>query len=275
MQGDAGALPSFEFLELRLNRGRLDVLFNRPGQRNAVNSAMSREIGALVEWLEGQTTIRVVTLAGAGGNFCAGGDIKERRAMAQSGRTESRDDIAARNQAAGQTFARFEALPQVTVALVQGAAFGGGMGYACLCDITILTESALMGMPETTLGVTPAQIAPYVVRRIGLSQARALAVTGRRIDATEALRLGVGHHLVADDQGATKLDEVVAQIMRCGPQANAATKAIMNRVGNMPVAELGRFAAERFADLNLSPEGQEGQSAFVEKRRPDWTASAP
>jgi isohexenylglutaconyl-CoA hydratase len=175
-----------------------------------------------------------------------------------------------RNRKAGMDFLRFENLPQTTIAMVEGSAFGGGMGYACLTDITIVTKGARMGMPETTLGVAPAQIAPYVVKRIGLTRARQLALTAERFDGAKAYDYGVAQYLCEDDEADQVLDDVVARVLNCGPDANAATKAIMLRAGTLPAEELVSFSARTFSELNRSAEGLEGQSAFAEKRKPGW-----
>lgn len=263
-------LPVCEFLKLEVAGPRLNLIFNRPDQRNAINSQMGAEFAAVVDWLEATPEVRVVVLRGAGGHFCAGGDIKERRNMADDVVTADSDPIMERNAAAGMAFLKFEHLPQTTIAVVEGSAFGGGMGYACLADITIVAEGARMGMPETTLGVAPAQIAPYVVKRIGLTRARQLALTGERFDGAKAFEYGIAQYLCADEDIDTALEEVVARVLRCGPKANAATKAIMLKVGSLPEEEMVRFSAAKFSELNRSDEGKEGQSAFAEKRKPAW-----
>ncbi|MAZ02872.1 MAG: enoyl-CoA hydratase [Sneathiella sp.] len=263
-------LPDCEFLKLEVIGPRLNLTFNRPDQRNAINSQMGAEFAAVVDWLENTQDVRVVVLRGAGGHFCAGGDIKERRNMAEDVVTAARDPIMERNQSAGLAFLKFENLPQTTIAVVEGSAFGGGMGYACLADITIVAEGARMGMPETTLGVAPAQIAPYVVKRIGLTRARQLALTAERFDGAKAFEYGIAQYLAADNEIDHMLEEVVARILKCGPMANAATKAIMLKVGSLPDEEMIRFSAEKFSELNRGAEGKEGQSAFAEKRKPAW-----
>jgi len=263
-------LPECKTLILRQQGGRLDVIFNRPEQRNAINTAMAREFAAVVQLLEQTSSIRAVVLRGAGGHFCAGGDIKERLAMASE--TGGVAEVEAQNRAAGHMFLRFARLPQTTVALVQGSAFGGGFGYACLTDITILTRGARMGMPETKLGVVPAQIAPWVVRRLGLSRARQLALTAETLDGATAYTYGVGHYLCDDDAADQTLEAVVAKVQTCGPKASAAVKRIMAAVGTDGESELIDAAAREFAQLNGGTEAREGQLAFVQKRAPVWEA---
>ncbi|TKR56282.1 enoyl-CoA hydratase [Allopusillimonas ginsengisoli] len=264
------ALPTFETLILRQDQARLDVTFNRPDQRNAINSVMAHEFSALLDYLADTPALRVVTLRGAGGHFCAGGDIKERRDLAdEAGGAQA---IEERNRKAGHIFLRFARLPQTTIALVEGSAFGGGFGYACLTDITILTHGARMGMPEVRLGVAPAQIAQWVVRRIGLTRARQLALTAERFDGATAYRYGVGQYLCSDDEADSMLETVVAKVQACGPLACAATKRIVNAVDQGREIELIDLAAREFGQLNGGSEAREGQSAFAQKRVPVWGA---
>ena len=263
-------LPITEYLQLHLSDGRLDIVFNRPESRNAMNNQMIGEFVSVVKWLANARHVRVVVLRGAGGHFSAGGDIKERRSQLDNIGEDGSDPVIERNIQAGKMFADLEGLPQVTISAVQGSAFGGGFGYACVTDLTILARSAKMGMPETTLGVVPAQIAAYVVKRIGLSQARKMALTAERIDGETAYKYGVGQYFCDDDALDATINEVVSNIKKCGPHANAVTKQIMLKVGTSPTKELSRYAAEQFAILNRSDEGREGQAAFAEKRKPKW-----
>lgn len=268
-------LPVCETLLLSEDNACLTVTFNRPETRNAMNNRMAAELNAVVDHLATAQEIRTVVFRGADHNFCAGGDIKERRAQVAETRP-GHDPVFERNVSAGRLFRKMARLPQTTIAYVEGAAVGGGFGFACLLDITLVEASAKLGMPETTLGVAPAQIAPHVVRRIGLTQARHLALTGRRIDGEEALRLGIAQYLFhGEEDGERQLAALLAQIDRCGPRATAATKAIMNATLEMDAEEIIEFAARRFAELNQGEEGREGQAAFVEKRPPRWPSLRP
>jgi len=268
-----GNLPDTKFLKLEQSTGRLDVIFNRPDQRNAMNQQMIGEFCDVLEWLQSNKDVRVAVLRGAGGHFSAGGDIKERRGQLDELDGDGNDPVIARNIQAGKMFMDLEQLPQVTISAITGSAFGGGFGYACVTDITVLAQSAKMGMPETTLGVIPAQIAPYVVKRIGLSMARKMAVTAERIDGQTAYLRGVGQYFCEDTELDTTIDEIVESVLKCGPQANAVTKDIMGKFGTMPIEELSRYSAEQFAVLNRSDEGREGQAAFAEKRKPKWQSN--
>lgn len=263
-------LPQTEFLKLEKNGSRLTILFNRPEQRNAINVKMGQEFADTVDWLHAhEEEVRLVILRGAGGHFCAGGDIKERKNQVETA-TAGEDPVFERNRKAGLAFLAFERLPQTTIAVVEGSAFGGGMGYACLADITIVSETAKMGMPETTLGVAPAQIAPYVVKRIGLTRARQLALTGERFDGQKAYEYGIAQYLSEPEKLEETVQQVITSVLKCGPKANAATKKIMANVGRFEDEELIEKSAGLFAELNKSGEGKEGQTAFAEKRKPAW-----
>lgn len=262
-------------LLLRQEGGRLYATFNRPARRNAMNDAMLQALEDLLTRLEDDSSVRVVVFRGAGGHFCAGGDIRERREQTTTSRPGT-DVAMQRNLRAGRLFLRLANLPQTTVGVVEGFALGGGFGFACTFDITLVRADVQIGMAETRIGVAPAQIAPHVVRRVGLSTARYLALSGRRIDGNEAVRMGVAHEVAQD---AAQLDERLARLLddidACGPLACAATKAIMNRVGEMPLDALSDYAARRFGELNRGPEGVEGQQAFLEKRKPRWPSLEP
>lgn len=259
-----------ETLLLAIRDGYLEIKFNRPQQRNAMNDQMIAELHSVVDALATDLSVRAVVLRGTGAHFCAGGDIKERRDQVEQ-MAAGDDSIYARNVSAGQLFKKIAQLPQTTIAYVEGAALGGGFGLACLADITLADAEARLGMPETTLGVAPAQIAPHVVRRVGLTKARHLALTGRRINGEEAVALGIAQYLFRGAvDGERQLAQVLAEVQRCGPAACAATKAIMNAVGYLDADQSIDYGARYFAELNQGDEGREGQLAFVEKRPPRW-----
>jgi isohexenylglutaconyl-CoA hydratase len=161
--------------------------------------------------------------------------------------------------------------PQVVVAAVEGYAIAGGFGILCVSDVAICTEDAGFAMSETAIGIVPAQIAPFVANRIGVPQTRHLALTAARFKGPEALRLGIVHHLVKDQAALdARLEEILKQIDRCAPLANALTKAVVMRVGGEPLSSVLDFAADKFAEARRSPEAAEGLRAFAEKRPPKW-----
>ena len=258
----------------------LEITLNRPDVRNAMSLAMVEELRRALAQAEvsvgsAQPT-RVVVLRGAGGHFCAGGDLKD-MAMARMRALESptgtdlvHDPVAEVNAAFGRMCAAFADTPLAVVAVLEGTVMGGGLGLACVADVAIATETASFRLPETSLGVVPAQIAPFLVERLGYSQAKRLAVTGGKLDAAQALRIGLVHQQVATAEADAALQAVLADILACAPGALAATKALMAKARWSAPAALIDEAAALFSRAAQGPEGQEGTGAFLQKRKPHW-----
>ncbi|MBE8591671.1 enoyl-CoA hydratase/isomerase family protein [Pseudomonas sp. MAFF 301449] len=248
-------------LLLEPHNGVLHITLNRPECRNAMSLEMVNELRAVLARLDDQ--VRAVVLSGAGGHFCAGADVKDL--------ANACDQPAELNRAFGSLLQEVEAVSQVVIVVLQGAVLGGGLGLACVSDIAMADHQAQFGLPETSLGLLPAQIAPFVVKRIGLTQARRLALTAARFDGVEAQRLGVVHFVERDPQAlAQRLDEVLGQVLQCAPGANARTKALLLASVEQPVGPLLDQAAQWFAEAVTGEEGLEGTRAFVQKRRPEW-----
>jgi isohexenylglutaconyl-CoA hydratase len=260
-------LANCETLLLSLEAGVLHVTLNRPDSRNAMSLAMVGELRAVLDSVQADLSVRAIVLRGAGGHFCAGGDIKD-MAGARAAGAEAYREL---NRAFGAMLEQAQHAPQVLVAVLEGAVLGGGFGLACVSDIAIAAHTAKFGLPETSLGILPAQIAPFVVKRIGLTQARRLALTGARCTGVEAERLGLVHFCEADSAALdARLSEVLGQIRLCAPQANAATKALLLATETTPLSLLLDRAAEQFAAAVTSSEGIEGTMAFMQKRKPSW-----
>ncbi|WP_025858624.1 enoyl-CoA hydratase/isomerase family protein [Pseudomonas sp. CHM02] len=248
-------------LLLEPHNGVLHITLNRPDSRNAMSLEMVNELRTVVAQLDSQ--VRALVISGAGGHFCAGADVKD---LVTAG-----NRLQALNRAFGTLLQEVEAVPQVVIVVLQGAVLGGGFGLACVSDIAIADHQAQFGLPETSLGLLPAQIAPFVVKRIGLTQARRLALTAARFDGLEAERLGVVHFTERDPQAlAERLDEVLGQVLKCAPGANGRTKALLLASVEQPLGPLLDEAAEWFAAAVTGEEGIEGMQAFVQKRKPRW-----
>jgi len=261
----------YETLLLRRERSRLHVTLNRPQVKNALNPVLIGELRTVFQNLRDRCDIKVVILRGAGGTFCAGADLKNMEQSITEKRPGERDPIALNNREYGTFLEMVNTTPQVVVAAVEGYAIAGGFGLLCVSDVAICTEDAGFAMSETAIGIVPAQIAPFVAARIGVPQTRHLALTAARFKGPEALRLGIVHHLVKDGAALdTRLEEVLKQIDRCAPLANALTKAVVMKVGSEPLSSVLDFAADRFAEARRSPEAAEGLRAFAEKRQPKW-----
>ncbi|WP_166264169.1 enoyl-CoA hydratase/isomerase family protein [Marinobacter caseinilyticus] len=269
--------PHCDTLALDQHGPALHVTLNRPDARNAMSLAMVAELAAVFQQIEHDPAIRAVVLRGAGGHFCAGGDIKD-MASARSQRAEADagepDPFYRLNRAFGEMIQQVNESSKVVIAVLEGAVMGGGFGLVCVSDLALAGPTARFGMPETSLGVIPAQIAPFVVARIGLTQTRRLALLGLRIDGNEACRLGLVHQFCdTHEQVDTALDTALGQVLRCAPKATAATKALLHRVGHEPMGGLLDDAARQFAGAIASDEGVEGTLAFVQKRPPSWAAN--
>ena len=266
---------STEHITLTRDGAVLTVLLNRPEARNALSATMSAELLSTFEALRTDRSVRVVVLRGAGGTFCAGGDIKNFSAASAPLAPGVTDEIAQSNRRGGRLFQLIDETPQATIVVVEGFAMGGGFGMACLGDVTLARADATFAMTEVTIGIVPAQISPFVVRRIGLTAARRFGVSGAKLTGLGAKAVGIVHE-VAD--GETDLEALLAanikQILRCAPGAVAATKALMHRAarGGVSMDALLDEAAGDFSAALRSEEGKEGTSAFVAKRKPAWAA---
>ena len=263
-------LPYCQTLLLDVENQWLRIWLNRPESRNALSEELVSELRQVLEAVREDRSIRGITLRGCGGVFCAGGDLKAFKRVFQS---ESGNHQAAidSNRGGGELFNLINTMPQVVLMLVEGAAMAGGLGMLCAADIVAVTRDAKFSLTETTLGIPPAQIAPFVVNRLGLPTARRLMLTAARFDGNEAGRLGLANYVVDD---AAELEIIEQQtrgsVQKCAPGANAATKRILIATSQLEGDSLIDFAAEQFADAMLSAEGREGLSAFAEKRKPSW-----
>jgi len=218
--------------------------------------------------------IKCVILRGAGGTFCAGADLRNMESsFSEAPKPGERDPIATGNREYGHFLEAVNTASQVVVAAVEGYAIAGGFGLMCVSDIAIVTEDAGFAMTETAIGIVPAQIAPFVAARIGVPQTRHLALSAARFKGAEAYRMGLAQHLVKDSTALdAKLEEILKQIDRCAPLANALTKQVIMKVGTAPLSDVLDFAADCFAQARRSPEAAEGLRAFAEKRPPRWAA---
>lgn len=263
-------LPSTNDLLLEHKGSVLTIWLNRPEARNALSAQMVDELHAVLDWARASDGLRTLVIRGREGFFCAGGDLKGFNTDLDGGEPDERE-VAAGNRQFGDLMIKLNEQPQTVVMLIEGAAIGGGLGLACIGDVTIITRDAKFRLSETSLGIVPAQIAPFVTERVGLTQARRLMLTGARFKGAEAVQYGIGH-LLADD--AEHLEQLCAQVLEqialCAPGANATTKSILFEATRLPRPEALDFAAAGFARCMLSEEGREGIAAFVEKRKPRW-----
>ena len=260
-------------IQLERQGSILTLWLNRPESRNAMSLNMVNAIQQIFAVIADDLSIRAVILRGKGGHFCAGGDIKDMAALrVEAANVGSLQPYVDFNRCFGAMIEQVDQAPQTVVAILEGAVLGGGFGLACVSDIAISRDNAQFGLPETGLGVLPAQIAPFVVKRIGLTQARRLALLGSRFNGETAQKLGVIHEVVRDDIELEQLlADTIQQIKRAAPLASRNTKALLHRTLNEPLDSLLDAAAQQFAQAVGGAEGQEGTMAFIQKRLPNWT----
>ncbi|MBI5721609.1 MAG: enoyl-CoA hydratase/isomerase family protein [Burkholderiales bacterium] len=272
-------LADFKTLALRREGPVLHVTLNRPEVRNAMSLAMVRELRAVLAQAEMDSQrpegTRVLVLRGAGGHFCAGGDIKD-MAACRGRLAENPNALAETNAAFGELCVAYANTGLALVTVLQGTVMGGGFGLACVSDVALADDSVVFRLPETGLGLVPAQVGPFLVERIGYAETKRLAVTGAKVDAQEALRLRLVHQVHVDEEAlAWSVARVLKSILACAPGALAATKSLLAKARFTPPAALVPEAARMFSQAVLGPEGAEGTAAFVQKRRASWVPVEP
>lgn len=247
----------------------LRLRLDRPQLHNAFDADLIARLTAALEAAAGDAAVRVVVLEGAGASFSAGADLNWMRGMAAAGEAENRADALA----LARLMRALDELPKPTIARVHGAAFGGGVGLVACCDVAIGVPEAKFGLTESRLGLLPAVISPYVVAAIGPRQARRYFASAEIFDAAQALRIGLLHEVVEAEALDAAVERQVALLLKAGPVASASAKRLVRDVALQPDRDLLDPAnAELIAALRVSPEGQEGLSAFLDKRAPAWTA---
>lgn len=246
------------------------VTLTRPEVRNAFNAELIAELHAAFDALSraAPDELRGVVLGGEGPIFCAGADVEWMRAGIGLSRSENERDAAAMQA----MFASIDACPVPVIARVQGAALGGGMGLCAVSDVVVAAADARFGFTETTLGILPAVIAPFVLAKVGVTHARALFMTGERFDAARALRTGLVHEVTADEGGLDhRIGELLKALRAAGPMAARAAKALLRELRGLSAADGTALTVRRIAEQRASPEGQEGLTAFLERRAPRWS----
>lgn len=244
------------------------ITLNRPKQRNAFGPELIIALSDIFETLHGADHVRAVFLRGAGGAFCAGADLSWMAESADWLEDDNREDA----MRLAIMLKRLHDLPQLTVALVEGSAFGGGAGLVAACDYAIALEDARFAFSEVKLGLTPATISPYVVRAIGPRNARQLFATGRVFSAVEAQRYGLVQEVVAHaDDFRDRIQALAETMAGCAPEAVHDAKRLADEVYDRPLDHgLLEFTATAIARRRTSTEGREGVAAFLNKRKPTW-----
>jgi methylglutaconyl-CoA hydratase len=253
-------------LNLRIEPPLACVVLDRPEVRNAFNAALIAKLRDAFEAIGADDRVRAVVLSGTGEAFCGGADVAWMRGSLELSREENVEDA----RGLSRMLRAIDRLPKVVIGRIQGAALGGGAGLAAVCDIAIAADATLFGFSETRLGIVPAVISPFVLAKIGRSQARALALTGERFDARRALQIGLVHEVVPADALDGAVAAAIARVLEAGPHAVAATKALLHGVPQIAYDETLELTAQAIAAQRVSAEGQEGLRAFLEKRPAAW-----
>jgi methylglutaconyl-CoA hydratase len=255
-------------LDIRRDGPIARLVLNRPEVRNAFDEELIARITAAMRDLMERDRPRALVLEGAGPVFCAGADLKW---MSQViGYSQDENVLDASRMAI--MFQMLNSLPVPVVARVQGAALGGGAGLAAVADIAVAADDAVFGFTEVKLGILPSVIAPYVLAKVGLSAARELFLTGTRFSAARAREIGLVHHVVPAAELDGRVEQVLRDLLSSGPEAMAAAKNLVARIGcELPEDVIG-LTSETIARQRVSREGQEGMRAFLEKRKPSWNA---
>jgi methylglutaconyl-CoA hydratase len=257
---------SYQFLTVERHGGVERVTLNRPDVRNAFNEAVIADLTAWAKAAHEDSTLRVVVFGGAGKVFSAGADAAWMAKMAGY----SHDDNVQDARDAAAMFLAINTVPAIVIGRIHGAALGGGSGLAAVCDIVVAESDAIFGFTETKLGILPAMISPYVLPKIGASAARELFLTGMRFSAAKAQAIGLVHEVVAAAQLDEAVNRYVVEALSAAPTAVARAKALIpNVLGKAPADAMG-ITADAIAAQRVSPEGQEGLKAFLEKRAPSW-----
>jgi methylglutaconyl-CoA hydratase len=243
------------------------ITFNRPEVHNAFNVTMISEVSEALEQVKSDRSVRAVVLTGRDKSFCAGADINWMKEIVHYSYEQNLEESLALAEALYKLYT----LPKPTIAMVNGTAIGGGNGFLSACDIAIAAEEAKFGLSEVKIGLVPAAISPYVIRKIGESKAREYFLTGKRISAQKAQEIGLINEVVARRDLEKKVKELVSLLLTSGPEALANCKELIFRVPQMSLEEAKEFTARMIANLRISREGQEGMASFLEKRKPKWS----
>ncbi|MCM2276637.1 MAG: enoyl-CoA hydratase-related protein [Oligoflexia bacterium] len=267
---------NYETLSVALDgRGVLTIALSRPDVRNAFNAAVISELTRMFEGEALRPEVKAIVLKGEGPAFCAGGDLNWMKASIEVSYEENLEDT----RRLARMFALLNECPKPVVGAIHGAAIGGGVGLVSVCDIAIATAETQFSLSEVRLGIIPACIGPFVIAKIGPSQARGLFVSAERFGAARAKEIGLVHEVVADAAALeSAVERVIGNMLQCGPNAMSAAKKLVLDLSwperRAQCADPLEYVAEVLARLRISPEGQEGLKAFLEKRKPSWIGAS-
>jgi methylglutaconyl-CoA hydratase len=242
------------------------ITFSRPEIHNAFNATVIDEMLSLFDEIITDEELRIVILTGEGKSFCAGADLNWMRSVVN----QSFEENLIESNRLAELFNKIYSFPRPVIGKINGAAIGGGTGFVAVCDISIAAESAKFSFSEVKIGVVPACIGPYVIKKMGEGKARELFITGERMNAERAYNVGLVNSFVADGNLDEAIDSLVNSVLSSGPEAIAMAKKLVSAVPSMTPEQFKPYTAEMIAKLRISDEGQEGMDAFLNKRKPKW-----
>lgn len=259
---------TLQYTEVTIDpRGVASLVLNRPEVHNAFDDLMIAELIAQLDTLAADNQVKVLVLKSNGKNFSAGADLNWMRSMAKKDYQQNLDDAAG----LASLMHKLDTFPKPTLVLVQGAAFGGAVGLVACCDIALAEENASFCLSEVKIGLIPAVISPYVMRALGERQSRRYFLTAERFNATTAETLGLVHQVVSNETLEIQAESLVQTLLQNSPAAVSAAKNLLQQIYNKNINnEVIAHTTQAIAEIRVSAEGQEGLSAFLEKRKPNW-----
>lgn len=260
-------MNNYTTIKLETENGIATIKLNRPEIRNAFNEVMIAELTEAFQKAGKMEEIRLIILRGEGKSFCAGADLNWMRDVSNY----SYEQNYAESLRLSECFYTIYTSPKPTIARVHGAAIGGANGLLAACDIAVCDNETVFSLSEVKIGIVPACISPYVIKRVGEYAARELMLTGRRINGTEAEIYRLVNKSLPADEIENYIDQMVQMLLTSGPAAITHCKKLIDKVVNhISLSEALTFTAQMIAEIRASEEGQEGMSAFLEKRKPSW-----
>jgi methylglutaconyl-CoA hydratase len=256
----------YETVKIHLDGPIARVSFCRPEVHNAFNDTLIYEMTDLFSSLKQDNNLRVIVLTGEGKSFCAGADLNWMRRVKDYSFEKNLEE----SLALADLFWLIYSMPVPVVGRINGAAIGGGTGFVSVCDIAVAAESAKFSFSEVKIGVVPACIGPYVIRKIGEGKAREFFISGERLTAADAYRIGLVNRYYPDDKLDEEIETLIKTILSSGPNAIKMAKELISNVPHMTPDQFRPYTAEMIARLRKSDEGQEGMDAFLNKRKPNW-----
>ncbi|WP_455140285.1 enoyl-CoA hydratase-related protein [Candidatus Hodarchaeum mangrovi] len=263
-------MQKYETIKVKISNYVAVVTLSRPEIHNAFNSLMIEELTTAFKLLENDEEVRVIVLTGKGKSFSAGADVNYMRESKEFTYEENEDDALRLEE----LFYTIYKTPKPVIGRINGSAFGGGIGLISVCDISLIVKNAKLAFSEVNLGILPAVISPYIISKIGFSNATRFFLTGERFDGQKALDIGLVHEIAENlEELDLKLTEIINHLFNSSPAAMKSIKEVLNQNRGSELKNIREYCIKKIAEVRTSDEGKEGLTAFVEKRSPRWKIS--